>query len=137
MFTDPWAAYAPWWLTPSIAATYGWPLTPMAAAAGMMVGAPWWMGYPGGSPGWPGAGMDPVDPGAAADPPQDMRPGMNPPTPEALGALHVVLPGQSVWQIARIYGVRMEDLIRMNRMRPPFTIYPGQLLRLPRLMRRP
>ena len=46
--------------------------------------------------------------------------------------IHVVCPGQSIFSIARRYGVTAEDLVRVNGLRTPNTIYVGQSLIIPR-----
>ena len=43
----------------------------------------------------------------------------------------VVRRGDSLYKIARSYGVPLRDLITFNRLRPPYEIFPGQRLRLP------
>lgn len=44
--------------------------------------------------------------------------------------LHVVVPGDTLWQIARSYGVNVSDLRRWNGLRSRSRIYPGQKLRV-------
>lgn len=39
--------------------------------------------------------------------------------------------GDSVYGIARTYGVPMRQIIEMNRLAPPYTLYVGQVLRMP------
>ncbi|WP_343870234.1 LysM domain-containing protein, partial [Caenispirillum bisanense] len=39
--------------------------------------------------------------------------------------------GDTVYGIARTYGVPMRQLIEMNRLAPPYTLYVGQTLRMP------
>ncbi len=46
------------------------------------------------------------------------------------GGYHVVAPGDSLSVIARRYGMSMDDLMRLNRIANPNTIYVGQQLRL-------
>jgi membrane-bound lytic murein transglycosylase D len=43
---------------------------------------------------------------------------------------HVVQKGESLWKIARRYGVRVVDLVTWNNLRRSGTIYPGQSLRV-------
>lgn len=44
---------------------------------------------------------------------------------------HVVQPGEWIWQIARVYGVDPQDIIDINNLTSPATIYPGQELIIP------
>jgi membrane-bound lytic murein transglycosylase D len=44
--------------------------------------------------------------------------------------LHIVKSGESLWKIARRYGVRVMDLARWNNLRRSATIHPGQSLRV-------
>jgi LysM repeat protein len=44
---------------------------------------------------------------------------------------HVVQPGEWIWQIARVYGVDAQDIIDINNLTSPATIYPGQELIIP------
>ena len=54
-------------------------------------------------------------------------------TAERVGSGAVVVRrGDSLYKIARRHGVPLRDLITFNRLRPPYEIYPGQRLRLPR-----
>ncbi|MGB0695942.1 MAG: peptidoglycan DD-metalloendopeptidase family protein [Rhodospirillaceae bacterium] len=48
-----------------------------------------------------------------------------------LPATHVVQPGESVYRIAKFYGVSQRDIITLNNLRAPFILQPGQELRLP------
>jgi membrane-bound lytic murein transglycosylase D len=43
---------------------------------------------------------------------------------------HVVRPGDSLYKIARAYGLRLGDLFRWNNLRPGTLIHPGQEIRL-------
>jgi LysM repeat protein len=52
-------------------------------------------------------------------------------TPQAGGTVHVVKPGEWIWQIARIYGVDPQAIIDANNLTNPSTIYPGQELTIP------
>jgi len=47
-------------------------------------------------------------------------------------ARHVVMPGETVSELAALYGVPSRDLVALNSLPPPYTIYVGQVLRLPR-----
>jgi LysM repeat protein len=53
------------------------------------------------------------------------------PTPSAGGGRHVVRKGETVWAIARTYGVNPEDIIKANRLENPDKISPGQELIIP------
>ncbi len=44
---------------------------------------------------------------------------------------HQVVPGDTVYGISRRYGVPMKEIIAVNGLRPPFTLYVGQVIRLP------
>jgi murein DD-endopeptidase MepM/ murein hydrolase activator NlpD len=46
-------------------------------------------------------------------------------------ARHVVMPGETVSELAVMYRVRMADLVALNNIAPPHHIYVGQVLRLP------
>ena len=56
-------------------------------------------------------------------------------TPEATGVaggvVHVVQPGEWIWQIARKYGVDPQSIIDANNLTNPALIYPGQELVIP------
>lgn len=52
-------------------------------------------------------------------------------TPPAGGKVHVVKPGEWIWQIARQYGVDPQAIIDANNLTDPSTIYPGQELTIP------
>jgi len=43
---------------------------------------------------------------------------------------HLVMPGDTVRSIARRYGLDWREIVRLNRLEPPYTIYVGQVLRL-------
>ena len=45
---------------------------------------------------------------------------------------HVVMPGETVSGLAQLYSVGMTDLVALNGLSAPYTIYVGQVLRLPR-----
>ncbi|MGD8603129.1 MAG: LysM peptidoglycan-binding domain-containing protein [Anaerolineales bacterium] len=47
------------------------------------------------------------------------------------GVVHVVQPGEWIWQIARQYGVDPQAIIDANNLVDPGTIYPGQELIIP------
>ncbi|BAF58276.1 MAG: L,D-transpeptidase family protein [Pelotomaculum sp.] len=44
---------------------------------------------------------------------------------------HTVLPGESLWEIARRYGKSLESIIAANNMANPDLIYPGQTIIIP------
>lgn len=52
-------------------------------------------------------------------------------TASAGGVVHVVKPGEWIWQIARQYGVDPQAIIDANNLANPGTIYPGQELIIP------
>jgi LysM repeat protein len=52
------------------------------------------------------------------------------PPPEK-GAKHTVEKGETVWGIARKYGVDPQEILQLNRLEKPYTIYPGQSLLIP------
>ena len=52
-------------------------------------------------------------------------------TPEAGGTVHVVQPGEWIWQIARIYGVDPQDIIDANGLTDPSRLTVGQELVIP------
>ena len=45
---------------------------------------------------------------------------------------HVVMPGETVSELAVLYRVSSRDLVALNRLQAPYTIFVGQVLRLPR-----
>lgn len=53
-----------------------------------------------------------------------------PPSPPKAGATAVVRSGETLYRIATRYGLSPLDLAMWNRIPPPYTIYPGQRLRL-------
>lgn len=52
-------------------------------------------------------------------------------TASAGGVVHIVQPGEWIWQIARQYGVDPQAIIDANNLVNPGTIYPGQELIIP------
>ncbi len=46
------------------------------------------------------------------------------------GGRYVVMPGDTVSEIAERFGVPMRDIVRRNGLRPPYRIYVGQVLRV-------
>jgi len=52
------------------------------------------------------------------------------PPPEK-GANHIVEKGDTVWGIARKYGVKPDQIIELNKLQKPYTIFPGQVLLIP------
>lgn len=51
-------------------------------------------------------------------------------------ALHTVTPGQSLWQISRIYNVPISSIAEANGLNPPYNLVIGQSLYIPRVARR-
>ncbi len=47
---------------------------------------------------------------------------------KALHKVHEVEPGETLWNIARRYGMSVEEIVRLNKLDPSETIYPGQKL---------
>ena len=67
--------------------------------------------------------------------PRDVVPWREPPRGAARGieagpGRHLVMPGETVRSIARRYGLDWREIVRLNRLEPPYTIYVGQVLRL-------
>jgi len=56
---------------------------------------------------------------------------VTPGTAEAGGIVHIVKPGEWIWQIARTYSVDPQDIIDANDLVNPRTIQPGQELVIP------
>ena len=52
-------------------------------------------------------------------------------TTPAGGRIHVVKPGEWIWQIARIYGVDPQAIIDANNLANPGLIFPGLELKIP------
>jgi spore germination protein len=52
-------------------------------------------------------------------------------TTVAGGTVHVVKPGEWIWQIARIYGVNPQAIIDANNLTNPALIFPGMELTIP------
>lgn len=44
---------------------------------------------------------------------------------------YTVEPGNTLWGIAQYFGSSVNDLARFNGITPPYTIYPGQNIRIP------
>jgi LysM repeat protein len=42
--------------------------------------------------------------------------------------VHHVEPGETLWNIARRYGMSVDEIVHLNRLNPSETIYPGQEL---------
>jgi len=51
--------------------------------------------------------------------------------PPRAGATHIVQKGETVWGIARTYGVKPEQIIAANKLKKPYVIHPGQALMIP------
>src|SRR3954451_5277706 len=44
---------------------------------------------------------------------------------------HVVQPGESLWQIAQRYNISVQEIIRINNIQNPNSIYSGTVLTIP------
>ena len=60
-----------------------------------------------------------------------VKPGFPLPKPQPTGTIYVVRSGDSVWKIARMFGVSMESIIAANNLQNPNLIFPGQQLIIP------
>ena len=84
------------------------------------------------------AGCAPQDsprPGIGSHDPSRSSPAPDKATPRAIleaGATVVVKKGDSLYKISRRYNVHLRDLIEINGIRPPYYIYAGQRVRLPK-----
>ena len=47
------------------------------------------------------------------------------------GRQHTVQKGDTVWGIARQYDAKPDDIIELNELKKPYSIFPGQVLRIP------
>jgi LysM repeat protein len=45
---------------------------------------------------------------------------------KVLRSVHEVQPGETLWNIAQRYGMSIDEIVRLNRLNPSETIYPGQ-----------
>jgi LysM repeat protein len=52
-------------------------------------------------------------------------------TPPAGTKQHIVQQGEWVYSIARKYGVSPDDIIALNNLPYPYTVYPGDILKIP------
>jgi LysM repeat protein len=52
-------------------------------------------------------------------------------TPSSSTTVHVVKPGEWIWQIARLYGVDPQEIIDLNNLTNPASISPGDELIIP------
>jgi len=59
-----------------------------------------------------------------------LGPGQSPPPPPTLPAVHVVQAGETLWDIALIYGVDLDELRALNDLAAGAVIVPGMELRL-------
>jgi lipoprotein NlpD len=50
--------------------------------------------------------------------------------PQSTAGVHVVRPGETLFSIAWQYGLDYQTVAAWNRIRPPYTIYPGQRINL-------
>ncbi|MBS4031895.1 MAG: LysM peptidoglycan-binding domain-containing protein [Clostridiales bacterium] len=53
------------------------------------------------------------------------------PKPQPTGRVYIVRSGDSIWKIARMFGVTMESIIAANNLQNPSLIFPGQKLIIP------
>lgn len=53
------------------------------------------------------------------------------PVPPEKGFYYIVQPGDTLYRIAQTYNVSLTELIRVNQIPPPYTIYPGQRIFIP------
>ncbi|WP_018086114.1 L,D-transpeptidase family protein [Desulfurispora thermophila] len=68
----------------------------------------------------------------AGSPPLDNAlPDPAPETTAPTERYHVVRPGDTLWAIARRYGIELDRLLALNQLPTPHLIYPGQKIRLP------
>ena len=74
-----------------------------------------------------------------SQPPRVIRPPIEAGTPqpdstddkESAGLYHIVEPGQTLYWISRHYGVRVEELIRVNHLSKPDELYVDQRIFVP------
>jgi murein DD-endopeptidase MepM/ murein hydrolase activator NlpD len=71
--------------------------------------------------------IDRGDSGSPVPPP----PGGDPASPPSDGVVHVVEPGQTLWRIARVYGVDVESLRAENGIEDASRIHTGSELKIP------
>jgi LysM repeat protein len=45
---------------------------------------------------------------------------------KGLRSVHEVQPGETLWNIAQRYGMSVDEIVRLNRLNPSKSIYPGQ-----------
>lgn len=60
-----------------------------------------------------------------------VKPG-RPPTGDGLSMVYVVQPGDTLFDIARRFGVTVDELAKLNNISNPNVIYPGQELKIPK-----
>jgi LysM repeat protein len=65
------------------------------------------------------------------EPPSDVTPVATDGTPTTGTTVHVVQPGEWIWQIARLYGVDPQAIIDANNLVDPSSISPGDELIIP------
>lgn len=79
-----------------------------------------------------GATAEPEDtPEAEGAPTTAVTPGAATSTPVSSTTIHIVKPGEWIWQIARIYGVDPQAIIDANNLTNPSSISPGDELIIP------
>ncbi len=49
---------------------------------------------------------------------------------DALVLFHTVQPGESVWDVSQMYGIKLESILAKNRMKPEEALQPGRVLYL-------
>jgi LysM repeat protein len=71
--------------------------------------------------------------GATEEPEVEVEetPGAETATPESGTTVHIVQPGEWIWQIARLYGVDPQAIIDINNLTNPSSISPGDELIIP------
>lgn len=54
-----------------------------------------------------------------------------PPAPDMPGVYHQIKKGQTLWRIAKAYGVKLEEITRVNRLAGSVAIHEGQFVFIP------
>ena len=71
-----------------------------------------------------------VEQGPAGGPAAKPQPRPSASRPRAAARTHVVKRGDTLYAISRLHGVDVREVARDNGLRPPYTIFPGQKLRV-------